>query len=89
MKKGVNLKMVTLGHIDNSRLSGKGFRVEVSQVRYFEIADFLLRNEIYILYQTICLKLDPVGSTVRYKVMKPMAITDVTWSMEGNYAFIY
>ena len=32
-------------------------------------------------------KLDPVGSTVRYEVMK--LIIDVTWSVEGIYAFIY
>ena len=32
-------------------------------------------------------ELDPVGSTVRYEVMK--LIIDVTESVEGTYAFIY
>ena len=32
-------------------------------------------------------ELDPVGSTVRYEVMK--LIIDVTGSVEGTYAFIY
>ena len=33
------------------------------------------------------MKLDPVGSTVRYEVMEP--VIDVTGSEEGIYAFIY